>query len=293
MLVVSKKSTFTLEDARTALRIMNDEAAARRLNDEATGVRQLLLTTRAAVAPAADAFLQGANANVGPSDFEETGGVAVMRWEQLKLLVQDGSLGQHLITSRSRRRGGNGDPKAPSFALPAWLVEERERGVGAVFDLNSPFEPAGDQPEAIKALSQGIEEGKRHQTLLGATGTVRSFAAAGSFVHPTARIVLCLFLRKMPDVDNRFFKMPTVDAGQVSLRCFVCFVGITSHPLSQSMSTPHVPFYVCMRLKTLVYWVGTGEDIYHRERDSGSSPPDPGARSEQGQSLVFQIPRVV
>ncbi|CAM9432236.1 unnamed protein product [Ectocarpus fasciculatus] len=178
VLVVSKKSTFTLEDARTALRIMNDEAAARRLNDEVTGVRQLLLTTRAAVAPAADAFLQGANANVGPSDFEETGGVAVMRWEQLQLLVQDGSLGQHLITSRFRRRGGNGDPKAPSFALPAWLVEERERGMGAVFDLNSPFEPAGDQPEAIKALSQGIEEGKRHQTLLGATGTGKTFIIA-------------------------------------------------------------------------------------------------------------------
>lgn len=184
MLVVSKKSTFTLEDARTALGIMSDEAAARCLNDEAKRVRQLLLTTRAAVAPAADAFLQGAHANHGPSDSGETGGVAVMRWEQLQQLVQDGDLGRHLIVSRSRRRGGSGDHNAPSFALPAWLVEERERGVGAVFDLNSPFEPAGDQPEAIKALSQGIGEGKRYQTLLGATGTVRSLDAAASYVHP-------------------------------------------------------------------------------------------------------------
>lgn len=182
VLVVSKKSTFTLEDARTALRIMSDEAAARCLNDETKRVRQLLLTTRASVAPAADAFLQGTHANLGTSDFGETGSVAVMRWEQLQQLVQDGGLGRHL--TRSRRRGRSGDPNAPSFALPAWLVEERERGVGAVFDLNSPFEPAGDQPEAIKALSQGIEEGKRHQTLLGATGTVRSLAAAVSYVHP-------------------------------------------------------------------------------------------------------------
>ncbi|CAN0423406.1 unnamed protein product, partial [Ectocarpus sp. 8 AP-2014] len=178
VLVVSKKSTFTLEDARTALRIISDETAARCLNGEAKRVRQLLLTTRAAVAPAADAFLQGVHANLGPPDFGETGGVAVMRWEQLLQLVQDGGLGRHLITSRFRRRGGSGDPNAPSFALPAWLVEERERGVGAVFDLNSPFEPAGDQPEAIKALSQGIEEGKRHQTLLGATGTGKTFIIA-------------------------------------------------------------------------------------------------------------------
>ncbi|CBJ30814.1 excinuclease ABC subunit B [Ectocarpus siliculosus] len=178
VLVVSKKSTFTLEDARTALRIISDEAAARCLNDETKHVRQLLLTTRAAVAPAADAFLQGVHANLGPPDFGETGGVAVMRWEQLQHLVQEGGLGRHLITSRSRRRGGSGDPNAPSFALPAWLVEERERGVGAVFDLNSPFEPAGDQPEAIKALCQGIEEGKRHQTLLGATGTGKTFIIA-------------------------------------------------------------------------------------------------------------------
>ncbi|CAM9153035.1 unnamed protein product [Ectocarpus sp. 4 AP-2014] len=176
VLAVSKKSTFTLEDARTALRIMSEEAAARCLNDETKRVRQLLLTTRAAVAPAADAFLQGADANLGPSDFGETRGVAVMRWEQLQQLVQDGGLGRHL--TRSRQRGGSGDPNAPSFALPAWLVEERERGVGAVFDLDSPFEPAGDQPEAIKALSQGVEEGKRHQTLLGATGTGKTFIIA-------------------------------------------------------------------------------------------------------------------
>ncbi|CAB1108357.1 unnamed protein product [Ectocarpus sp. CCAP 1310/34] len=176
VLVVSKRSTFTLEDARTALRIMSDEAAARCLNDETKRVRQLLLATRAAVAPAAEAFLQGAHANLGQSDFGETRGVAVMRWEQLQQLVQDGGLGRHL--TRSRRRGGSGDPNAPSFALPAWLVKERERGVGAMFDLDSPFEPAGDQPEAIKALSQGIEEGKRHQTLLGATGTGKTFIIA-------------------------------------------------------------------------------------------------------------------
>ncbi|URY17631.1 excinuclease ABC subunit UvrB [Staphylococcus pseudintermedius] len=43
------------------------------------------------------------------------------------------------------------------------------------FKIASNFEPQGDQPQAIKALVKGIEEGKRHQTLLGATGTGKTF----------------------------------------------------------------------------------------------------------------------
>lgn len=43
------------------------------------------------------------------------------------------------------------------------------------FDLQSPYQPSGDQPEAIKQLVQGVNEGKRHQTLLGATGTGKTF----------------------------------------------------------------------------------------------------------------------
>lgn len=43
------------------------------------------------------------------------------------------------------------------------------------FEIASNFEPQGDQPQAIKALAKGIREGKRHQTLLGATGTGKTF----------------------------------------------------------------------------------------------------------------------
>ncbi|BDH60855.1 UvrABC system protein B [Lysinibacillus sp. PLM2] len=43
------------------------------------------------------------------------------------------------------------------------------------FELQSPYQPSGDQPEAIKQLVQGVKEGKRHQTLLGATGTGKTF----------------------------------------------------------------------------------------------------------------------
>jgi len=46
------------------------------------------------------------------------------------------------------------------------------------FDLVSDFEPRGDQPQAIDALVRGLEEGKRFQTLLGVTGSGKTFAMA-------------------------------------------------------------------------------------------------------------------
>ncbi|WDH82209.1 excinuclease ABC subunit UvrB [Paenibacillus urinalis] len=46
------------------------------------------------------------------------------------------------------------------------------------FELVSEFEPQGDQPQAIVELVEGIRQGKRHQTLLGATGTGKTFTIA-------------------------------------------------------------------------------------------------------------------
>ncbi|QIH75391.1 excinuclease ABC subunit UvrB [Macrococcoides canis] len=43
------------------------------------------------------------------------------------------------------------------------------------FKIHSDYQPAGDQPDAIEKIVQGIKEGKRHQTLLGATGTGKTF----------------------------------------------------------------------------------------------------------------------
>jgi excinuclease ABC subunit B len=43
------------------------------------------------------------------------------------------------------------------------------------FSLQSPYAPAGDQPEAIRQLVEGIEQGERYQTLLGVTGSGKTF----------------------------------------------------------------------------------------------------------------------
>jgi excinuclease ABC subunit B len=46
------------------------------------------------------------------------------------------------------------------------------------FKLNAPFQPMGDQPEAIRGLVDGVHKGMKHQVLLGATGTGKTFTIA-------------------------------------------------------------------------------------------------------------------
>ena len=46
------------------------------------------------------------------------------------------------------------------------------------FQIIAPYEPRGDQPKAIRELTEGIEQGLRHQTLLGATGTGKTYTIA-------------------------------------------------------------------------------------------------------------------
>ena len=46
------------------------------------------------------------------------------------------------------------------------------------FKLHSKFQPTGDQPQAIKKLTQGIKKGYRDQTLLGVTGSGKTFTMA-------------------------------------------------------------------------------------------------------------------
>ena len=47
-----------------------------------------------------------------------------------------------------------------------------------MFKLESKFTPAGDQPQAIESLVNGLKQGKKHQVLLGATGTGKTFTIA-------------------------------------------------------------------------------------------------------------------
>jgi len=48
------------------------------------------------------------------------------------------------------------------------------------FQLNPAYTPTADQPKAIAGLAEGLREGERFQTLLGATGTGKTFTMAGT-----------------------------------------------------------------------------------------------------------------
>ena len=47
-----------------------------------------------------------------------------------------------------------------------------------MFQLKAPFKPTGDQPRAIEELILSLKEGNKFQTLLGATGTGKTFSIA-------------------------------------------------------------------------------------------------------------------
>jgi excinuclease ABC subunit B len=59
------------------------------------------------------------------------------------------------------------------------------------FELVAPFEPTGDQPAAIERLSEGLARGERHQVLLGATGTGKTYTLASTIArHNKPTLVL-------------------------------------------------------------------------------------------------------
>ena len=59
------------------------------------------------------------------------------------------------------------------------------------FNLQSPYSPAGDQPQAIEQLTQGIIDGEKFQTLLGVTGSGKTFTMA-NVIQNTQRPTLVL-----------------------------------------------------------------------------------------------------
>ncbi len=61
----------------------------------------------------------------------------------------------------------------------------------ANFKLHLPFQPAGDQPAAIKKLEEGLEKGLQHQTLFGVTGSGKTFTVANVIAqHEKPTLVL-------------------------------------------------------------------------------------------------------
>jgi len=63
---------------------------------------------------------------------------------------------------------------SPIAAIEAMIVKYP----GSPYELHQPFEPSGDQPEAIERLTEGLEDGLSFQTLLGVTGSGKTYTMA-------------------------------------------------------------------------------------------------------------------
>src|SRR5216110_3750984 len=64
------------------------------------------------------------------------------------------------------------------MALPLLVAERPQGDIERPFRLHSEFQPAGDQPQAIDELCEGLERGERDQVLLGVTGSGKTFTMA-------------------------------------------------------------------------------------------------------------------
>ena len=73
---------------------------------------------------------------------------------------------------------------------------------GDRFKLVSNYKPTGDQPQAIDYLVKGIEEGKKYQTLLGVTGSGKTFTMA-NIINKVQKPTLVL-------AHNKTFARPVI-----------------------------------------------------------------------------------
>src|SRR6266849_988518 len=61
---------------------------------------------------------------------------------------------------------------------PLFVAERPQGDIGKPFQISSEFKPAGDQPQAIDELCEGLARGEKDQVLLGVTGSGKTFTMA-------------------------------------------------------------------------------------------------------------------
>ena len=78
------------------------------------------------------------------------------------------------------------------------------------FNLVSEYKPQGDQPEAIRQLTEGIERGDRYQTLLGVTGSGKTFSVSNVIKNFDRPVLIMSHNKRLPHNSTlnsrRFFR---------------------------------------------------------------------------------------
>src|SRR5262245_27013572 len=87
-----------------------------------------------------------------------------------------------------RKKAKRNDGGAPAPPLPARTP--------APFQLKSPYQPAGDQPKAIRELAEGLARSDEAQVLLGITGSGKTYTVANVIAH-TGRPTLIIAHNKI------------------------------------------------------------------------------------------------
>ena len=89
-----------------------------------------------------------------------------------------------------------------------------------MFKLHSEYKPTGDQPQAIEYLSKGIIEGKKFQTLLGVTGSGKTFTMA-NIIQKVQKPTLILAHNKTLARTTVFRVQRVLSREQCGILCFV------------------------------------------------------------------------
>ena len=102
----------------------------------------------------------------------------------------------------------------------------------ATFDLVSKYQPTGDQPEAIKKLSDNVNDGVYAQTLLGATGTGKTRTAIGCMLTLLPKLSNYLIIVATP--QNTLSRQWKADIS--SLRFAISFLFRASHVIAAGVA---------------------------------------------------------
>ena len=124
--------------------------------------------------------------------------------------------------------------QVPEVIRPFMASKESRSARQGVFRVNSSYQPAGDQPKAIRELVDGLQSGLAHQTLLGVTGSGKTAA----FVLPMLTHVMAqpelskgdgpiaLILAPTHELAEQIVKEARRFAKPLGVRCTAVFGGV-------------------------------------------------------------------
>ena len=113
------------------------------------------------------------------------------------------------------------------------------------FQLDTDYQPAGDQPQAIRELVEGINAGLLHQTLLGVTGSGKTFTVANVIAELQRPAIIMAVTRRTksgaPAATGSSMGGPSSPAAGTVTRCRAAREASTAAKLRSTTERPRAP----------------------------------------------------